>query len=197
MRRPDLPEAAAILRVQVLVDAGFPALFGERLDALLLALVLAGQHQRAEAAARGLAVRRDVHDVLQLQMVEQEAVHRPVVPLREEVAEPVAVEPAYAGLAFVDPIEKAHFAIVGEQVGRFVVQAHVDVVPVLEVQGTHGVDVFEVTDLSLQFRDLLRQIGSGGWRAAGRASFFSSFLVRRGLGRICSSPSQIPLEPAN
>ena len=86
---------------------------------------------------RGHAVGLDVDDVLQLRVVEQEAVDRAVVVVGEALAEAVDVEPPDAFLAFPHAAEEAHFAIVGEQVDDLVVHAFVDQVAVEELQLAH------------------------------------------------------------
>ena len=123
---------------------------GKFAHARLLAVMLAAGHQYAEAPVGRLAVIGDVHDVLQLQVIEQEAVDRAVVPVREELLEPLDVEPPCPGLAEIDAVEEVQLAVVREQVDRLFVEAHVDVIPVLEVKRTNRVDVLEARDASFE-----------------------------------------------
>src|SRR5579875_2050978 len=91
----DLPDAA-VLDVLVLVDAGFPPLLRQRGGLVALARVAAALQQAAEAPAGGAPVRRHVHDVLKLQVIEQEPVDRPIASPRERGPEAADVEALHA-----------------------------------------------------------------------------------------------------
>ena len=117
------------------------------------ALVAAALQHAAESAFGARAVVGHVHDVLQHQVIEQEAAQRPVHAAGEVLAEPVAVEPPYPGLAAVDAVEEAHFAGVGKERHRLVVQALVDVVAVFVLQALDGMAVLEARDLARELCD--------------------------------------------
>ena len=69
----------------------------------------------------GLAVGGDVDHHLQLGMVEQPAVARAIVALREIGLETLDIEAADPGLALVDPAQKPHFAFIGEEVDNLII----------------------------------------------------------------------------
>ena len=70
---------------------------------------------------RGAAIRGDRDDILHLQMIEKESIHRAVVALGEDLAEPIAIQASHAGTPFVETIEKAYRSIVGEQVTGLII----------------------------------------------------------------------------
>ena len=57
-------------------------------------------HEGARARLRGLAIRRDIHDVLKLRMIQQEPVHRSVPAAGESLPEAPDVETRHTGFAF-------------------------------------------------------------------------------------------------
>ena len=69
----------------------------------------------------------------------------------EILAEAVAIQAARAGFAAEDAADEVDFAIVGEQVHHFVVQALVEIVAVLELQVADGLRVLQLSDLGGEF----------------------------------------------
>src|SRR5262245_62172269 len=69
----DLPEAV-LVHVFVFVETGFPPLLRQHARTVRPRLVRPRLHDVAETTFGRLAVRRDVDDVLELRMVEQEAI---------------------------------------------------------------------------------------------------------------------------
>src|ERR1700758_1284753 len=93
-------------------------------------------------------------------MIEQPAVARAVVPLRELLLEALDVEAPYTGLALVDAAEKPHVAIVGEQIDDLVVLRLVDEVAVGVLQAADLVDVLLDRELVLELLDARGQHGN-------------------------------------
>ena len=116
-------------------------------------VMTAGLHEDAEARVGEFAVRRNVDDVLQHHVIEQVALHGSVVPTGEVLAEAVAIETAGAGLAAEDAADEVDLAIVSEQVHHFVVEALVEIAPVLKLKVADGLGVLELADLGGEFFD--------------------------------------------
>ena len=146
-QRLDLPDAV-LLHIFILVNAAFP-------PGALLALggfVQAGLHLRAAADLGALPVGRDVDDHLQLRMIEQPAVARAVMTLRETGLEALDIEAADALLALVDAAEEPDLAILGEQVDHLIILRFVDEI---------AVGILHLADLALVLQPphLLLEIG--------------------------------------
>src|SRR5208283_4662876 len=149
----------------ILVDASFPPLRRHAGSKGWLAFVTAGLHEAAKAAAGRAAVRRDIDDVLQLQMVEQKPVHRSVVSGGEVFAKAIAVKAPKARLRLEDAAHEPYFALFREKVHDFVVKAFIEIVYIGMLEPADGMHVAEDADLVRELRELPRQadqfIGAG------------------------------------
>ena len=97
----DLPHPV-LAHIVILVEAGLPELGRQALRRVGPQFVAAAGKQGAEAAFGGPAVIGDGDDVLHLEMIQEEAVHRAGPAAGEEILEPGLVEPGGAGLAAID-----------------------------------------------------------------------------------------------
>src|SRR5581483_6402677 len=123
----------------------------------LLALVGTRLHEAAESAARRAAILSDIHNVLKLQVIQKETVHRAVAPPGEVLAKAITVETAQPRLSFECTAHEAHFAVGGEQVHHFIVQTFVEIVAIGVLQLPDHLHVIEPPNLVLELLDPLRQ----------------------------------------
>src|SRR6266403_1766864 len=173
-QRPDLPSIVAA-HVVVFVDATLPPCALPAIGRVMQP----GLHYRASAYLGRAAVLRDVDDHLQLRVIEQPAVARAVVPLRELLLEALDVQAAHAGLALVDAAEKPHLGVLGEQVDNLVVLRLVDEVAV-------GVlNAADLVNILLDRKIVLEPFDAG--RECGNVAHVEVFLRS---GHICMSCSQ-------
>ena len=170
----DLPHAV-FAHVFVFVNAGLEEL-RRQFVFLHAGVVRAAEQQAAEAALRGVAVRRHSDDRLHLIVIEQKAVQRRVFAAGEVFAEPSAVKAPRAFLTLVDARQKRRFAILGEQVHHAVIHALVDPVAIRVVQALDGIHIFQQGGAVLHLGKARgqRRHGSGQvWRILGSAHALS------------------------
>ena len=102
----DLPDAV-FFHIGIFVNSAFPELvrYGCR---LLFAFVYSAHQETAETALRGPAVRCDIHDILHMEMIRQNAVCRPVD------SEAVSEKPLNTLFPFEDTVQKMELAVPGK-----------------------------------------------------------------------------------
>src|SRR3569833_650048 len=171
---------------------------------ILLALMAAGLHQATESRARRAAIGRDIDDVLEQQMVQQEPINRAVVAPGEALAKSIAVQPAQSGLALEGAPHEAHLPRVGKQIHDFVVQTLVQIIAVRVLQLADCLCVVEPPDFLGKLLNALRQGAQISGTSHGNISVQWSFTLPASCHTVPSEPNRLkgrfkwhPLKPVS